>query len=201
MKQGLGIGNTRNSLYNLLVGLRAFALGHTHTGTVDGTAILTSSLSGTITNAQLAGSIAATKLAGDITSAYLSSATKTHANTSKWLASSTAGDTELPVFYAPVACVVAAAYAITAANVVGNGTDYNTLYLKKYTAGVLGGTLCTANSGTAGTWLAHQAKTLGSVTGGTLAAGDVLTLAKATVAGGTAIADSQAVVVWYPVAA
>lgn len=169
--------------YTLLGMLRTFALGHTHTGGVDGTLIPITGLT-----------------SASITSAYLTSACKTHVSTNKWLVSSTGGNAELPVFYAPVACVVTSAYAVTSANVIGNATDYNTLYLKKYTAGVLGGTLCTANSGTSGTWLAHSAKSLGAITGGTLAAGDVLTLAKATVAGGTAIADSSVAILWYPTA-
>ena len=169
--------------------LSTFATAHTHTSGVDGALIPVTALTpASITTSYIA--------ANTITNANMSAAAETNVAVARWMVASTAGDAEVPVFWAPVACVITSAAMIPAANIVGNATDYNNLYLKKYTAGVLGGTLCSAISGTAGTILAFQPKDLGTVTGGTLVAGDVLSLAKSTVAGGTAIGDSVCVIRW-----
>jgi len=170
----------RRSGIEVMENLVTFATAHTHTAGVDGALVP-----------------AAGMTPASVTNAYLTTAAKSNVAVAKWLVSSTAGDAESVVFRAPVACVVSSAQMIPGANVIGNATDYNNLYLRHYTAGVLAGTLCTATSGTAGTILAFQAKDLGTVTGGTLAAGDVLTLQKSTAAGGTAISDSVCVVNWY----
>lgn len=175
-----GMAEWVNSGTAVLNDLSTFATAHTHTGTNDGALIPATGLT-----------------PASITNANLSAATKANVSVTRWMVADTAGDAEVPVFYAPVACVVTKAYMVPAANIVGNATDYNNLYLKKYTAGVAAGTLCSANSGTSGTLLAYQPKDLGTVTGGTLAAGDVLTLAKSTAAGGTVIGNSVAVIHWY----
>jgi len=160
--------------------LSAFATAHTHTSGVDGALIPATALT-----------------PASVTNTYLSTAAKTNASVTKWLVSSTAGNAENVVFRAPVACVVSSAQMISTAAIVGGAADYNNLYLKRYTNGVLAGTLCSADSGKAGTLLAFQPKDLGTVTGGTLLAGDVLSLAKSTAAGGTAISDSVCVINWY----
>jgi hypothetical protein len=164
-----GMAEWVNSGTAVLNDLSAFATAHTHTGTNDGALIPVTGL---------------TPAAG------------TNVAVARWMVEDTAGNAEVPVFWAPVACVITSAAMIPAANVVGDATNYNNLYLKKYTAGVAAGTLCSATSGTAGTLLAFQPKDLGPVTGGTLAAGDVLTLAKSTAAGGTVIGDSVCVIKW-----
>jgi hypothetical protein len=184
-----GMAEWVKSGITLLTELRTFATAHTHTGTNDGALIPATGLTpASITTSYIA--------ANTITNANLSAAAETNVAVARWMVADTAGDAEVPVFWAPVACVITSAAMIPAANIVGNATDYNNLYLLKYTAGVAGGTLCSANSGTSGTLLAYQPKDLGTVTGGTLAAGDVLTLAKSTAAGGTVIGNSVCVIKW-----
>ncbi len=186
-----GMGEWMKTGYTNLVAMVAFDNGHTHTGSPDGTLIPV----GGLTNS----SITAAKLAGSITPSLLTTAARIQSVTSKWILASTAGDITSPVFFAPVAGVVSAAWFCSSASIIGGAADNNTLTLLPYTGGTtLAGTFCSVNSGTAGTLVALTPLSWGSITGGTLAAGDWLYARKSTNAGGTAISDAVVAFTFTP---
>jgi hypothetical protein len=103
--------------------------------------------------------------------------------------SSAAGVDTIPLFKAPVQMVLTNAYLVPAANVVG-GSDANTYSIRYYdTGGTVHGTPFSDTSGTAGTMLAMQAHSLGSVSSGTVTAGYFVDFYRGTAAGGTAVPD------------
>jgi hypothetical protein len=184
-----GVGEWMKAGYTNLVAMVAFDNGHTHTGAPDGTLIPV----GGLTN----GSITAAKLAGSITAALLVTAAKVHPVATKWIHASVAANIESPVFKAPGAGVVSAAYFMSSAAIIGGAADNNTLMLTKYTGGTtLAGTICSVNSGTAGTLLALTPLSWGTITGGTLASGDWVMAKKSTNAGGTTISDALVAFTW-----
>ncbi len=197
-----GMSEWVKSGYTFLGQVRAMLLAHTHTGTTDGTALVAASLgSGAVTAGKIdtGGVSAATQVAsGILTTTQFTAAAKTHLHESIFIkGTDTPGALAgYPVFQAPVACVVSGAYLIPGVNVVGTAADKNTLTLYRYTAGVVAGTLAAVTTAASGTLLAFNPLSLGTITGGTLVANDVLTLARATVGGGTPLSESHCAIVW-----
>jgi hypothetical protein len=98
------------------------------------------------------------------------------------------------LYVKPYQHVITAAYLVPSAAVVGDSTDYHTWELCNYSAaGAVAGTLCSFAS-TAGTMTALVRQSLGSVTGGTVSAGQGVVLARSTAASGTAIPNMIAVI-------
>ncbi len=177
-----GMGEWMKTGYTNLVAMVAFDNGHTHTGSPDGTLIPV----GGLTNAS-------------ITPAKLTTAARVQSVVSKWIGSSVSGEVTSPVFFAPVAGVVSAAWFCSSASIIGSATDNNTLRLLPYTGGTtLAGTFCSVSSGTAGTLVALTPLSWGSITGGTLAAGDWLMAQKSTNTNGTAISDAVVAFTFTP---
>lgn len=103
--------------------------------------------------------------------------------------SASAGLDTIPIFKAPKQIVLTNAYLVPAANVVGDTTDVNTYSIRFYdTGGTVGGTPF-SYSGTAGTMVANVAQSLGSVSGGTVAANYTIDFYRGTAASGTAVPD------------
>ena len=152
---------------NLLTHLVEFAEQHTHTGTVDGLAIPA--------GAYTAGSIDADDLATSV---------KTHSV--DYVYGAEADTFEYSVFRAPVGCVVSAPYITAAANIVGATNNYSVLSLVHYRGASCVATLV-SKSCTSGTLVALTPTSWGTLTGGTLAAGDHVTVKKATVGSGLAL--------------
>lgn len=151
-----------------LTALKNFCNGHTHTGSPDGTAIPA--------GAYAAGSIDADDLA-----------TAVKKQTHEYVYGAAANTFTYPIFRAPNAGVVNTIYMVPAANIV-QATDNNfTLKMLKYSAAgaTNQGTLCTlAATAATGTYAALVPQSFGTITGGTLTAGQVIALNKATAGSG-----------------
>jgi hypothetical protein len=177
-----GMGEWMKTGYNIIVALTAFANGHTHTGSPDGTVLPV----GALTDAS-------------ITPAKLATAARTRSVQYHWITSSTAGNVTTPIFYAANTGVVSSAYFCSNANIIGGSADNNTLEILQYTGGTtLVGTVCSVNSGTSGTLGAGTPLSWGSIIAGTVLAGNWLFARKSTNAGGTVIADAIVAFTWTP---
>jgi hypothetical protein len=169
--------------YNVLTDLRSFATAHTHTGGVDGTLIPLTGL----TNSS-------------ITPSKLTTAANSRAVITGFIdVADAAGDlNQRTVFVAPVACTVSAVYIIPNSAVIPAAAYGISVTAELYsTAGAVTGTFC-KGSYTAGTLTAFVAKSLGSITSGVMAAGEILTLRKGTYGAGTVIGLCKGAVVWSP---
>lgn len=163
-----GWGEWIRSGTTLLNDLKSFCEDHTHTGSNDGTQIA-------------AGAYAAASIdANDL-------ATAVKLQTHEYVYGAAANTFTYPIFRAPVAGVIDAIYMTPAAAIV-QATDNNfTLKMLKYSAAgaTNSGTLCTLTATAAtGTYAALVPQTLGTITGGTLTAGQVIALNKATAGSG-----------------
>jgi len=99
----------------------------------------------------------------------------------------TPADATNMLYVKPYAHVITAAYLVPGAAVVGNGTDYHTWMLNPYSsAGAVAGTFASFAS-TAGTMTALVRQSLGTVTGGTVSAGQGVVLTRSTAGSGTAL--------------
>lgn len=98
------------------------------------------------------------------------------------------------LYVKPYQHVITAAYLVPSAAVVGSATDYHTWELCNYSsAGAVAGTLCSFSS-TAGTMTALVRQSLGTVTGGTVSAGQGVVLARSTAGSGMAIPNMIAII-------
>jgi hypothetical protein len=193
-KEALTGGKIRDTMYDWLVAHHAFDNGHTHTGSPDGAQLPAGALaSGAINSAAMVA-------AGILTPTQLAAAAKTQVAVKTFLAAADAAG-DLPnhmIFTAPVTLTISAIYFTPETAVVpaaANGVQLDALLYS--TAGVLAGTYATL-IGTAGTWTAYKAQTMGAITGGTMTVGQSLNLRKGTFGGGTPVGVSSASVVWLP---
>lgn len=195
----------------LLDGLRAFAIGHTHTGTVDGLQIAAGgyaagsidaddiAASGVDTAELAANAVTTVKITdANVTVAKLSAGA--NLKTSEYVYGAEANTFDYPVFRAPAACVINAVYLTPAAAIVSATDNNHTLRIEKYSAAgaTLSGTLCTiANTAATGTLAALVPTSFGTITGGTLTAGELLAFTKSTVGTGLAIGVGAALTIHY----